>query len=347
MALKKTSIQAIRKQLQQAARPLIFFDDDADGLCSFLLAYTLNSEAKPLRAAMGPELKLAFSRYVTEHQPDHIFVLDKPRADPQFFEEVRTPTTWIDHHDPTAQEPNTWPYNHLDYYNPALNDKEDTRPVSYWMREITQGPLWIAATGCTSDWDASLLDELRAEHPELLPATNDLQEILFNSPLGQIIQTLNFSLKGSTSAINKNLRALTKITTPQELLTPTTPASKHIHKHVKPLRAEYERQLAQALNNEVQEGVLVHIYENLQQSFVADVANELLNKSEAEIIIVGRSDGERINLSMRSHNTQLPPLLEEALKHAEGYGGGHENACGGSIVARDLEAFLKAIKQTK
>ncbi len=345
MALEEQAITDIRKRVQQAARPLVFFDDDADGLSSFLLTYQLNPNAIPLRAAMGPELKTDFIRYVDEHQPDLILVLDKPRANPEFFEEVRTPTIWIDHHDPTTQEPHTWPYNQLNYYNPLLSDEEDDRPVSYWMQQITTGPLWLAAVGVTSDWSNELLPALREAHPELLPATNDIQEVLFNSPLGDIIQVLNFSLKGRTRDINKNLKALTKIQEPQELLQASTKASKQIHKHTKPLIKEYKNQLSQALQTPITDGLLVHVFRHVQQSFVADVANELLMRTEAEVIIVARSDDKRVNMSMRSHEKELPPLLEEALAHVEGYGGGHSNACGGSIVARDWPRFLEIIKE--
>lgn len=345
MALTPEAIQDIQERLVHAARPLIFFDDDADGLTSFLLTYTYNKNAIPLRAAMGPELKTDFKRYVDEHQPDLILVLDKPRADPEFFKEVRTPTIWLDHHDPTVQEPHTWPYNHLTYYNPALGNTEDHRPVAYWMRQVTNGPLWLATLGVTSDWDTSLLDAFREEHPALAPETNDIHEALFNSPLGEIIRVLNFSLKGRTSAINKNLQALTKITQPQELLETNTPASKHIHKHTKPLLKEYQRQLQEALSSDEEEDLFVHVFEHIEQSFVADIANELLIRTQANVIVVARNDGKRVNLSMRSHDVELPPILEYALQTVDGYGGGHTNACGGSVAVTNWEEFLSRVKE--
>lgn len=345
VALPDEHITKIRTRIERAARPLIFFDDDADGLASYLLTYSLNPEAVALRAAMGPELGTAFIKYVQEHQPDLIVVLDKPRADKEFFEEVQTPTIWLDHHDPHTQAPHEWPFGHLDYYNPALHDENDHRPVAYWMRRVTQGPLWLAAVGTTSDWDDSLLADFREAHPQVAPKANDIHEALFESPLGEIIRIFNFSLKGRTSDINKNIRALTKIRDPQELLQASSAAAKHVRKHTKPLLEEYRRQLAQALGAEVKNGLLVHVFTDIEQSFVADVANELLVRSDADVIVVARSDAERTNLSMRSHDVELPPVIEYALEGVDGYGGGHSNACGGSIVSRDWEEFVKRIRE--
>ena len=39
--IPKKEIKEIRKALSESARPLIFFDDDPDGLCSFLQFYRL------------------------------------------------------------------------------------------------------------------------------------------------------------------------------------------------------------------------------------------------------------------------------------------------------------------
>ena len=213
------------------------------------------------------------------------------------------------------------------------------------MQQITNGPLWLAAAGVTSDYDNRLLDAFREAHPQLAPNTNDVEEALFNSPLGTIIRTLNFSLKGRSSDITKNLRALTKIRAPQELLEANTPASKQLAKHTKPLLKEYERQLQEAITSDEKNPLFIHVFSDIQQSFVADVANELLRITDAEIILVARKDVHRVNLSLRSHDTNLQPLLEEALQGIDGYGGGHENACGGSIATPDWTRFLEAFTQ--
>ena len=44
--IPESQLKKVRTALETSARPLIFFDDDPDGLCSFLLFYRLHREGK-------------------------------------------------------------------------------------------------------------------------------------------------------------------------------------------------------------------------------------------------------------------------------------------------------------
>ena len=46
MALSKNQIHQIRESLDSCKNPLFFFDDDQDGLCSFLQLYRCKGEGK-------------------------------------------------------------------------------------------------------------------------------------------------------------------------------------------------------------------------------------------------------------------------------------------------------------
>ena len=48
--------------------------------------------------------------------------------------------------------------------------------------------------------------------------------------------------------------------------------------------------------------------------------------------------------SIRSSNIILPPLVEKALVGLNGYGGGHEHACGFNIKTADFEEFVRRLR---
>ena len=47
----------------------------------------------------------------------------------------------------------------------------------------------------------------------------------------------------------------------------------------------------------------------------------------------------------RSRNILIPPILEKSFAGLEGYGGGHEYACGASIKERDFKEFIERMKK--
>ena len=72
-------IKKLREALETSARPLIFFDDDPDGLCSFLQFYKLNPESYGVVYKRAGPLDETFLNKVEEVQPDAIFILDIAR----------------------------------------------------------------------------------------------------------------------------------------------------------------------------------------------------------------------------------------------------------------------------
>jgi nanoRNase/pAp phosphatase (c-di-AMP/oligoRNAs hydrolase) len=80
-------------------------------------------------------------------------------------------------------------------------------------------------------------------------------------------------------------------------------------------------------------------------SFTSDLSNELLYRFPNKIIIIGREKDSEIKFSIRSSNVLLPPIIEKALQGMEGYGGGHEYACGAVIKKKDLEDFMERFRK--
>ena len=119
-----SKIKQIREELDFCKRPLFFFHDDPDGVCSFLLMYRHVKEGKGICIKSSPKVDMKFLPKVEEYQPDKIFILDLALVNQDFLDAVKVPVIWIDHHDPADRE-------HVKYYNPRIEDPKDNTPVSY------------------------------------------------------------------------------------------------------------------------------------------------------------------------------------------------------------------------
>ena len=113
--LSEKQIKEIREHLEKAQNPLFFFDNDADGLASFLLLRRYIDRGKGVAIKSFPELNIAYSRKLHELNPDYVFVLDKPAISEEFLKEVHDlnlPLVWIDHHDvPKPKDKEIYYYN--------------------------------------------------------------------------------------------------------------------------------------------------------------------------------------------------------------------------------------------
>src|SRR3989344_7548257 len=99
--LTEKQISEIKEHLERAQNPLFFFDNDQDGLCSFLLLQRYLGRGKGVPIKSFPGMTADYFRKVQELGADYIFILDKPIVLDEFFEEaqkVNMPVVWIDHH---------------------------------------------------------------------------------------------------------------------------------------------------------------------------------------------------------------------------------------------------------
>ena len=84
--LNQKQIKQIREELETCKRPLFFFHDDADGLCSFLLLYRFIKEGKGIIIKTTPRVDEKFLRKVEEYGPDKIFIVDIAIVDQYFLD---------------------------------------------------------------------------------------------------------------------------------------------------------------------------------------------------------------------------------------------------------------------
>lgn len=342
MAITDKQLAFIKDQLDTAKRPLFFHDDDPDGLVSFLLLYRYCREGKRVMVKSSPELKKLFLRFVEEYGPDKIFVLDMPNISQEFIDGVDVPIIMIDHHQPIEND------DGIKYFNPRIEDDKDNRPISYWCYKITEQDLWLATTGCVSDWFfPDFASDFSKKHPDLLPDNvNTPEEALFNTKLGELCRLFSFILKGKGSTVKKCINTLMKINDPYEILEQKTPAGKLLWKRFKEIDDEYQELLSQIGKDNIKNGLLFFEYIEKNYSFTSDLSNELLYKYPDKIIFICREKSGKMHCSLRSSKKDIPPLIDESLKGLDGYGGGHAHACGISVAKEDFEIFLERFKKS-
>jgi single-stranded DNA-specific DHH superfamily exonuclease len=136
--LTKKQVEEIKEHLEKAQNPLFFFDNDNDGLCSFLLLQRYIGRGKGIPIKSFPELTPDYFRKIRELNADYIFILDKPVISKEFFKEVEqinVPIVWIDHH--IIDKKNIPDF--VNYYNPLLNNNGTTvEPTTYLCYQVSQ-----------------------------------------------------------------------------------------------------------------------------------------------------------------------------------------------------------------
>ena len=335
MSLTKKQYLQIKEELDNSQNPIFFFDDDPDGLCSFLLLYRYKREGHGFVVKTHPKLDVRSAPKIEEYNADKVFVLDIANLDQEFLDASKVPVIWIDHHGPFER-------NKVKYFNPRLNKKDANIPTTYMAYQVVKQDLWIAMIGCIADYYMpDFFEEFKKEYPDLVGNEKDVGGIYFKSKVGTLIKIISFCLKGKISDVMKSIKVLTRIKNPYEILNQETSQGKFIFNRYEKINNLYDDLLNNALKQNCDGKILIFTYSYEKMSFTIDLSNELLYRFPDKIIIVGRMKDEDVRMSIRSKDTLIPPLLEKCLSGLEGYGGGHEHACGANIKETDFDEFIK------
>lgn len=330
----------IREELESSARPLFFFHDDSDGLSSFLLLYRHIKEGYGVVVKSNPRIDDRFLKKVEEYCPDKIFIVDIAMLDQEFVDKVKTKIIWIDHHEP--QE-----IHGVKYYNPRKHNKEANFPASYLCYNVVKKDLWIAMAGIIGDWFMPrFADEFRKEYKGYLPKkANTAPKALFESKIGEIAKIFNFILKGKTGEAMKNVKIITRLEHPDELIKDTTSQGRYIRKKFLQVNQNYVDLLESAKKTITKDPLFVFTYPGDKMSFTGELSNEILYKHPEKVLLIAREKSGEMKCSLRTGPTiLLPPLLNKALEGLSGYGGGHEHACGACVKISDFEKFKSQLR---
>jgi len=334
-------IKKIRSYLKKSENPLFFFDDDPDGLSCFLLFWKYIEKGHGIMVKGNPKVGTEYLRKINEYHPDKVFILDKPQVSQDFIDKVNVPIIYIDHHPPNKLKG-------IHYFNPLLYDKKDNRPTCYWCYQVTKQDKWIAMTGIVGDWflPEEVDKSFTKEYQKLLPKVNDPGEARFNTDFGKLVKIFSFILKGSTAESMRCVRILTRVKAPEEILNQTTKEGKYIYKYYEKINSKYEKLLEKAKSKlDLKEDIIIFTYPTGKDSFTGMLSEELTYMYPDKTIIIGRVKEDRVVMSLRSQKKDIRKAIEKSLPGINGYGGGHEHACGSNILKKDFPKFINRIKK--
>ncbi len=282
--LTEKQLNEIREHLSKAQNPLFFFDNDADGLCAFLLLARYIGRGKGVAIKSFPDLNVSYARKLYELKPDYVFVLDKPIISPDFFDEARKlnlPLVWIDHHDVKPEN-----LQDVYYYNPLKQEKKSSEPVTYWSWKVSRKKedLWLGVSGCVGDnFLPEFVEEFERQYPNLYKENvKTAFQALYETEIGKITRVLSFALKDRTSNVVRMLKFLLNVKSPEEIL--KDEPKNHILFRFNQVNKKYQKLMGKA-RKFVKEKMVYFQYGG-DLSLSADIANELSYRYPDKIVIV-------------------------------------------------------------
>ncbi len=315
--LTEKEINEIREYLTNSNNPIYLFDDDGDGVCSYLMLKKHFKKGKgiPIKSA-GP-LDVDHLPSIEDEKPDLVVILDKAVVKQEFIDKLGCNIVYIDHH-PIQK------LNKINYYNPLKHDKDSYFPTSYMVYHVVKDNLWLAVIGCLFDYkNPDFLEEFKKEYPDLVDdITKDAGYIRFETELGKLIKLFTFNIKGKKGEVRRSLEAFEKVESPYEIMNKTTESGEYLYKRYERLNKEYERLLKKA-GEYADKDFLIFIYPSERTSFTSDLATELSYWHQDKTIIISREKNNEMKLSLRNQNKDIRQPFAKALEGLKGYGGGH------------------------
>ncbi len=345
--LSEKQLQEIREHLEKAQNPVFYYDNDADGLCSFIILRKFIGRGKGVAVRSFPDLNAGYAKKAQELNADYVFVLDKPVVSRDFVEELDKlglPMVWIDHHDiqTTISEKD---FKNLFVYNPALlkGKGESFEPVTYLSYRVSRRKedLWLGIIGCISDhFLPDFASDFEEDYPDFWGKVKTPFDAYYNTEIGKIARSFNFGLKDSVSNVVRLQNFLITCKGPGEVFAEDT-GNYLFRKRYTEVKKKYDTLIEKAMK--IVEGKIVFFEYAGDLSMSSDLSNELVYRNPNKIVVVAFKNGDVANISLRGKNVKK--ALERVLKEVEGSGGGHEDAVGARIKAGDLDKFRKVLER--
>lgn len=334
-------VHEIREHLEKAQNPIFFFDNDQDGLCSFLLLSRFIGRGRGIPVKSFPEMDASYFQKVEDFKADYVFILDKPLVSNNFFkdlEKFNLPVVWIDHHEIQFSEKMP---SFVHYYNPLYNSEKTNEPVTALCYQVAnkKDDLWLAIVGCISDkFLPEVYSDFQTKFPELSFNSKNAFDVFYNSEIGKIARMLGFALKDSMTNVVNMIKFLLKVNSPYDILEANS-KNKTIHERFEYIETRYRKLLTKALELSSKENLLFFEYGG-DLSISGDLSNELSYRLPDKKVVVVYIKGAKANVSCRGKKVRQ--LLLKAIEGIEGaHGGGHEDAVGAQLRVEDIEKFRK------
>jgi single-stranded DNA-specific DHH superfamily exonuclease len=339
--LSHEQIDEIRTTIEKSQNPLFFFDNDLDGLASFMLFLRHLGRGKGVAAKSYPDLNIAYARKIDEFKPDLIVILDKPLVSDEFFNYAKLhniPVMWIDHH-PLSQK-----IEGIAYYNPIYGKPSTNEPVSYWIWRILKRrkeDMWLAMIGTISDWFVpDCYEEFSSQYSDLTENKKLASQLLYETRFGLLVKILNFGLKDRTTNVLNMIRALQGARTPYEVF--DDKKFEQTRRRYNQINRKYEKFVEKA--KESASGKLLFFQYGGDLSLSGEISNELQYFFPDKVIIVAYIKGDKANVSLRGR-INVRDMAAKAMEGIQGTSGGHANASGASMRVEDLPKFKKNMEK--
>ena len=350
--LTEKQIEEIKEHLDRAQKPLFYYDNDADGLCAFLLLRRFIGRGYGVAIRSYPDLNEQYLRKAEQLKADYIFILDKPVISKEFIAEVdsmQISVVWIDHHDMNASEvpESLSKSNNFYLYNPALNrgKKKSCEPTSYIAYQVSgrKEDLWIALMGCIADhYMPDFSEEFGKRYPEFWgKGVKEPFDVYYKTEIGRIARALNFGLKDSINHVVEMQNFLISCKGPSDVF-----LEMELNKAFREKYAEVNKKYLLLLKEakESESGKIVHLIYSGDLSISSDLSNELSYNYPDKYILVAYKKGTITNISMRGKNVKK--ILKKILSKIENAtGGGHNDAVGARIRTEDLDKFSEIFEE--
>lgn len=336
----------IRDHFERAQNPVVFYDNDADGLCSYVLFRRFLDRGRGVIIRSFPELDQSYVRKVRELEADYVFVFDKHAISRDFVSELDKlgiPIVWIDHHD--IENEDLSEFDNFFVYNVSKNkgDLKSSEPVTFLLYDLIgrKEDDWIAMMGCIADhYLPDFSKEFGEKYPEFWGDVESPFDAYFGTEIGKIAMALNFGLKDSISNVVHLQNFLISCGNPGEVLEENG-SNFQFRKKYGEIKKKYDK-LVEKARKEKFEKFLFFTYSG-DMSISSEVSNQLYYENPDIYVIVAYKSGGVVNISMRGKGVK--GILENILKDLEGAsGGGHEDAVGARIALKQLDQFENKFK---
>ena len=339
--IKSKEIENIRDFLEKSQNPIFLFDNDVDGLCSFLIFRRALDRGRGVPIKSFPKLTNQYVRKIEEFGSDAVVILDKAEVSSEFIDSVEAmgiPIMWIDHH---LSESASELKSKVEFYSTY----PEGEPTTFISQNIfgKQEDNWLALVGCIGDvYKPSFAEDVEKQFPELYNSNLSAFEALHSTEIGKIVRMLNFGMMDTTTNVINLVKYMFNIRSPYDLLE-ETPRTRQLHKRYSELNEIYERQVKKALEEmDEKKKTLLFSYSG-HVSMSSEIANKLYFLYPEKIIIVAFKKPEKINVSIRGAGAL--DLTHKIVDKIEGaMGGGHEEATGAMIPVDKWEEFVEMVE---
>ncbi len=344
--LSKSQLSEIREHLEKAQNPIFLYDNDVDGLSSYVLLRKFTGRGKGVAVKSHPNVDVNYAKRVQELGGDYVFVLDRHSLGNDFVKEIemlQIPIVWIDHHDVSNEN---HLYSMLHRYNPMKNKKKSSEPTTYLCHSATQRKedIWLVVIGSIADHympDKDIVLEFIERYSSLWGKNITKPfDALYCAGIGRIARAMSFGLKDSISHVVELQNFLINCNSPYDVEKGLDSDSAFALKY-KEIIKKYSSLLEDAKKNGEEKLVFYNYSGSL--SISSDLSNELSYVYPKSYVCVCYSSGPITNISLRGNNVKK--ILSEILPLLDGAtGGGHRDAVGARINTTDLDKFRRELE---